>query len=92
MAFVEIERFALAEGVSERDFRKLDEALQAWSHARRPGLLRRTSARRGDGRWLVVTLVATADPPRGVDHGAPARWRAAIDPATYEFERYESLD
>lgn len=52
---IDIRTFELAEGVSEEAFRKADADAQAAAHLA-PGIVRRTTARAADGRWLVLTF------------------------------------
>ncbi len=52
---VEIFTFRLAPGMSEADFLKADARVQNDFYYRRPGIVRRTTARAGDD-WCVVVF------------------------------------
>ena len=89
------ETFALATGVSAEQFLALEDAIQSWSYLNRKGLRRRTTARGGDGQWLVLTWWDDATFAVGLDSmtNAPevAAWRAAIDAASYRRASYQLL-
>jgi len=95
MGFVEVEQFALAAGVAAEEFARRDAALQEWTYAHRPGLLRRTTAL-GDDGVLVLTLFGGTAPPASsvpsADADAPlASYAKVIDPATYRRAVYRDL-
>ena len=71
---IEIRTFDLADGVTEDALRAADTEAQVAAHLA-PGMVRRTTARAGDGgRWLVLTFwydaahadAHTADPLAGL--------------------------
>ena len=51
---IEVRTFRLAAGVDDATFLAADAEAQARAHLAR-GIVRRTTARDGDGRWLVLT-------------------------------------
>ena len=93
---MELTTFRLREGVDEADFRRADEAAQAFFHLQ-PGLLRRTTARDiANGEWLVAILWASwgqadaaADAAR--DDASMQAYESMIDPASVQVRRFESL-
>jgi hypothetical protein len=52
---IEVRTFRLAAGVDEPTFLAADAEAQARAHLAR-GIVRRTTARGGDGRWLVLSF------------------------------------
>lgn len=93
MAWIEIEVFSLNPGVDPAAFREADASTQAFFHAHRPGLARRTAAT-FDNDWLIVTMWQTAaDLDREVEEPpAVQAWRAMIDPKTVRRRRFKTLD
>jgi hypothetical protein len=97
MGYVEIEQFALVEGVRDEEFAGRDAAQQVWCYLHRTGLLRRTTARSEAGEVLVMTQFGgdaapvPAVPERDGD-GPLESFTAAIDPSTYRRAVYRSLD
>jgi hypothetical protein len=98
MSYVELEQFALADGVTRASFSELDDALQAWSYTHRDRLWRRTTAFGGDGSVLVVTLFASGPVPDALgldarsatDHDGPvAALAGAIAPGSYRRTIFE---
>jgi len=97
MGYVEVEQFSLADGVTTEEFRRCDAELQAWSYVHRAGLVRRTTARDGDGGVLVVTLFSGSAEPLAVAgdalRAAPvATFGSSIDPGTYRRAVFRDLD
>jgi len=92
VAVIEIERFRLAAGVSDEEFRRLDAALQQWCYVAREGLARRTTAVGADGEVVVVT-VWHHDPtsPEEIDAPANDELDRAIDRSTYRREVFRTL-
>jgi hypothetical protein len=80
MSYVELEQFALAEGVTRDSFGVLDDGLQAWSYTHRERLLRRTTAYGNDGRVLVVTLFASGEVPAALGLDTVAPTDRGVDP------------
>lgn len=76
---IEFMEFCLREGVDEEAFLSCDKRLQTEFAYQQPGLLRRTTARGGDGRWVVIDLWASAEAADACD----ARWGS--DPVAREF-------
>ena len=89
--------FRLGAGTTEADFLAADRRVQTEFFYGRPGLARGTTARGGDGNWLVVVLWAD---PTSADaastaaggHPAVAQFEAAIEASSVATERYETLD
>ena len=52
---IEVRTFRLAEGVDDAAFRAADAEAQVRAHLAR-GIVRRTTARDSDGRWLVLSF------------------------------------
>lgn len=90
-------RFRLRPGVDEGDFREADARLQTDFAYRQPGLLRRTTARAGDGEWLVIDLWRTAADAdacaaRWDDHPTVRAFMGFVDPASVTTARYLEMD
>jgi len=58
MSVIETLTFQLAPGTAQSAFLEADQRVQTDFFYRQPGLARRTTARGGDGEWLVVVLWA----------------------------------
>ena len=94
---IEILTFRLNSGVDPVAFTALDDRVQTEVAYQQPGLLRRTTGRNGEGRWLILQVWASAD---AADAGRAALDRsdlraeleAMIDPASVHVERFEGLD
>jgi hypothetical protein len=94
---LELMRFRLVPGADVSAFLAADKRLQSDFAYQQPGLLRRTTARGADGRWVVVDVwrsAADAD-------ACAAQWdsddmagafMAFVDRSTVESERYEELE
>ena len=94
---IEIMRFHLAADADEEAFLAADRRVQSDFAYRQTGLLRRTTARGGDGAWLVIDLwqsARDADATAGKWANDPvtATFMSFVDPATIETERYDTLD
>lgn len=97
MAVIENVTFRLAPDADEAAFLAADKRLQvevAWRHE---GFARRTTARAGDGEWLVATLWgsaadAEAAETAGAGHPAALAFDVLVDPASRRVRRYETLD
>ncbi len=76
---IEVLTFRLGHDRDDTAFLDADSRVQAEFVYRQPGVVRRTTARSGDGEWLVVTLWETTDDAIAADG------RAAADPAASEF-------
>jgi len=72
---IETATFRLRDGVEEAAVRAVDHEVQVAFAHHQGGMLRRTTARSGDGEWLVVTLWST------LADAQTAAERAADDPA-----------
>ena len=90
-------RFRLLPGAEEQAFLAADRRLQEEFAYQQPGLLRRTTARGGDGSWIVIDLWRSAADADACD----ARWghdpvpqalMALLDRASVRTERYQELD
>jgi hypothetical protein len=97
MAVVELHTFRLADADGERSFVDADARAQTEFAYQQPGLLRRTTARRGEGEWLVVTLWASHHHAEAADaaarhHPAAQALQALIDGASASVRRYATLD
>lgn len=94
---VEVATFKLADGTDEAAFLAADKAVQEELVPRRPGFVRRTTARGNDGAWLVVALwrtMADAEATADLAHGHPAgqAFAGCLDQSTVEIRRYETID
>lgn len=77
MAIIETMTFRLRSDADEADFLQADQRVQVAFAYQQPGLVRRTTARSGDGGWIVVDLWESAP-----DADAMAeRWETADAPA-----------
>ncbi len=94
---IELMRFRLRPGADERRFVEADARLQSDFAYRQPGLLRRTTARSGDGEWLVIDLWRST----GDADACAARWDGdpvvqafldQVDPLSVVTARYDELD
>jgi hypothetical protein len=85
---VELTTFRLAPGVDEATFLAADAELKEELNPQ-PGFLRRTTARGGDGGWLVLVLWASA--AHADDAPAPVPG-ALVDAGSLRRERYTTLD
>lgn len=94
---IQITRFRLRDDVDEARLVDADARLQADFAYQQPGLLRRTTARSGDGEWLVIELWrsdADADAALGRQQGdaTVAAFEALVAPGTLASRRYVELD
>ena len=94
---IEIMRFRLAASVPEEDFLMADRAVQEDFAYHQPGLMRRTTARDGDGNWIVIDVwrsEADADEcaARWDDDPIVQRFMSLVDGSTTTSERYMQLD
>lgn len=93
---VEITRFRLVDGVDEEQFLRADRDLQEQFAYQQPGLLRRTTARDGEGNWVVLDLWRSdADAAAGA-----AAWNRSpevrafmqmVAPSSFSTERYQEI-
>ncbi len=79
---IETLEFRLREGADEEAFLACDKRLQTEFAYQQPGLLRRTTARGADGRWIVIDLWASGEAADACD----ARWET--DPLACQFMDY----
>ena len=95
MAVLEIETFTLAPGIDAAAFRSLDEDMQEWCYLNRSGLARRTTARKEDGTYVVVTLFGDASQADANyfrnNHDTVTKWNAAIVESTRNVAVYSLL-
>jgi hypothetical protein len=99
MGYIELEQFTLDQGVTADAFGVLDDDAQAWSHAHRAELRRRTTAFGEAGTVLVLTLFGGATPPAPLGFEASAdavpladaldALRRAMVPGSYRRSVYE---
>jgi hypothetical protein len=88
MSCIEVTTFRLADGVDEAAFLDADRRAQTDVYYQQPGCLRRTTARRDDGEWLVAVLWASQD----AASPATPDLDALVDPASVRRARYAALD
>ena len=94
---IEILRFRLAAGADEGAFLEADKRIQTEFAYRQPGMVRRTTAKGGDGEWVVIDLwYSQADADRceivwGKDP-VTAEFIKFVDKASIKTERFETLD
>ncbi len=94
---VEILRFELSPGADESDFLQTDKRVQSEFAYQQPGLLRRTTAKGEDGRWVVIDLwrsEAEADRCEQLWGKDPLteQFERFMDPGSVNVERFETLD
>ena len=94
---IEITTFRLGAEVDEADFLEADRLVQTRFSPRRPGFLRRTTARGEDGDWLVLVLWGSAaDAAAAAEAATTDRWTTAltalVDPGSVTVRRYTELD
>jgi hypothetical protein len=94
---VEILRFRLSAGADETAFREADKRLQTGFAYQQPGMIRRTTARGGDGEWVVIDLwnsEADADRCDQVWGKDPmtAEFMKFVDQSSLSTRRFETLD
>jgi hypothetical protein len=97
MSVIEIATFRLAPPAGEAEFLAADRRVQTEFLYHQPGLLRRTTARDGDGNWLVATHWASAADAdaaatRAAGDSAASAFSALLDTATATTRRYETID
>jgi len=83
---IEILRFELVPGADEAAFCDADKLVQAEFAYQQPGLVRRTTARGDDGRWVVIDLWHSAE----AAEAGNARW--GKDPVTAAFMSFVAAD
>ena len=94
---IETTTFRLNDSTDTNEFLAADHRFQTEVVPRRPGFLRRTTARGNDGEWCVVTLWASMADAESSAASARAHTRTAelfahVDAASIEVRRYESID
>jgi len=97
MSVIETLTFQLAPGTAQSAFLEADQRVQTDFFYRQPGLARRTTARGGDGEWLVVVLWGSASDAdaaarRAQGDSASAAFTALLDTSTVRTRRYTALD
>lgn len=97
LAVIEMMRFRLSAGVEDGEFLLADRAVQEEFAYQQPGLLRRTTARGGDGSWIVVDLWrshkdADACEAKWGDDPIAQRFMNLVDKSTVKSERYTERD
>jgi hypothetical protein len=92
MGVIETQTFRLREGVSEEDFLAADKLMQEEFAYQQYGILRRTTARGLDGRWIVVTLWYELDNARAAaDKLSPVKYTFLDLIEQIETAHYETL-
>ena len=97
MSLIETTTFRLDPGSDESALLDADQRAQTEFFYRQPGLVRRTTARGGDGEWLVVALWASeaeadAAQARSAADGAMSAFTALLDGSSVRTRRYRALD
>ena len=94
---IEILTFRLAGGVDVAAFTALDVRVQTEVAYQQPGMLRRTTGRNDEGRWLILQVWASSEAAAAgrVAFGRSAVWaalEAMIDADSVHFEQFEGID
>jgi heme-degrading monooxygenase HmoA len=94
---IEITMFRLVDGADEAAFLEADKRVQDEFIPNIPGFARRTTARGGDGEWLVVVLWSSAqeaDAAAELSQEDPETraFQGFVDAATVRTNRYTTLD
>ena len=94
---IEVLTFRLSRGADEEAFLEADRRVQREFAYQQPGMLRRTTAKGPEGRWLVVDLwrsAADADRCDALWGQDPVtdEFRSLIEPNSVTAERFETLD
>ena len=95
---IELVTFSLRDGHAGLDaFLAADARVQTEFAYLRPGLVRRTTARSDDGRWLVLTLWGSAEEADATavaagSHPSVAEFEAFVDQATKQIDRFSALE
>lgn len=97
MPLIETQTFRLTSGADVDGFLDADRRVQTELMLGKPTFLRRTTARGGDGDWIVVTIWgsgADADSARARldDEPSHAAFMAHVDRQTFTTRRYGTLD
>ena len=92
---IDLRTFGLRSGTDEAAFLALDARVQTEVVVHAHGFIRRTTARSGDGRWLVETLWFDHDlaaAAGAADDEVSAGFWAMVDPGTLEVAQFETLE
>ncbi len=94
---IEIMRFRLSSTTQEGDFLQADRAVQQDFAYHQRGLMRRTTARDGEGNWIVIDIWRSeADADRCAtkwdSDPIAQRFMQLVDSATTTDERYTELE
>ena len=94
---IEILTFRLASGVDVAAFVALDARVQTEVAYQQPGLLRRTTGRNGEGRWLILQVWASTEAAAAgrdalTESAVWAGLDAMIDADSVHLERFEGID
>jgi hypothetical protein len=97
MSTIETVRFRLSDGVSESEFRRLNQEVETGYIALRPGFQSRETALSADGEWLVSVYWATAEDAKAtldVFPSAPETqaFLSAVDVSTMSVGHYQLKD
>lgn len=94
---VEVRTFRLRPDADEAQFVAADARVQQEFGYQQPGLVRRTTARAGDGSWLDLTLWASPEEAERAElaaggHDVVRAWTAYLDPTSVRVQRFLTLD
>jgi hypothetical protein len=97
VAVIETMTFTLQAAADVEAFLSADRRLQVEFAYQQPGLVRRTTARDGDGGWIVIDLWESAADvdamgPRWDADPVAAAFMAFVDAESVDVHRYETLD
>jgi hypothetical protein len=97
MSVIEIATFRLGVQSTEAAFLDADRRVQTEFLYQQPGLVRRTTARDGDGNWIVIAhwrsaAEADAAATRAERDDVASTFAALVDVTTLTTRRYETLD
>ena len=89
-------RFRLRPGADEAAFLAADKRVQEEFAYQQPGLLRRTTARGQDGRWIVIDLWRSEADSDACDarwelDPVPQAFMGLVDRSSVTVDRYEPL-
>ena len=95
MAVIETTTFRLADAVDDAAYLEFDEQMRTGFLYHQPGIVRATTARGGDGEWIVVVIWvsdedADAALEAGKTDGTMQRFLQLVDAA--ERKRYQTFD
>jgi hypothetical protein len=94
---IEILTFRLASGVDVAEFTALDARVQTEVAYQQPGLLRRTTGRNDEGRWLILQVWSSSEAAAAgrvalEESAVGGGLEAMIDGDSVHVERFEGID